>query len=153
MWPCHHKLLLDSVPFKQTQQFTFMFLQLLRKEKKRKKGEKRVLEYAMYVQAHFHFDRHFSSPPFEAEVQGIHATDTEQFLFKHTYLEMCSAGAQRMSWAVLWEGEQRWICSQVKLFQWTGKWKGPEQSSYIPRLKMRPPMFCFSVQTSPWIYL
>lgn len=39
MWPCHHKLLSDSVPFEWTQQFTFMFLQLLRKEKKKgKKG-------------------------------------------------------------------------------------------------------------------
>lgn len=99
MRPCHHKLLLDSVPFKQTQQFAFMFLQLLRKkkQKKGKRGEKGVLEYAMYVQAHFHFDTHFASPPFEAEVQGIHATDMEQFLFNHTYLETCSAGAQRMS--------------------------------------------------------
>lgn len=46
-----------------------------------------MLEYAVYVQAHSHSDTHFSSPPFEAEVQGIHATDMEQFLLNLTYLE------------------------------------------------------------------
>lgn len=32
---------------------------------------------------------HFSPPPFEAEVQAIHATDMEQFLFNHTHSETC----------------------------------------------------------------
>lgn len=60
-------------------------------KKGKKKRKERVLECAVYVQAHSHFDTHFSSAPFEAEVQGIHATDMEQFLFNHTYLETCSA--------------------------------------------------------------
>lgn len=62
-----------------------MFLQMLRKKKE--KGKKKVLQYAVYVQNLSHFDTHFSSPPFEVKVQGIHATDMQQFLFNHTCLE------------------------------------------------------------------
>lgn len=46
-----------------------------------------MLEYAVYVQDHSHFNTHFFSPPFEAKDQGIHATDMQRFLFHHTQVE------------------------------------------------------------------
>lgn len=54
-----------------------MFLQMLRGKKKKKKikEKKEVLQRTVYVQDRCHFDTCFSSPHFEAEVQGIHATD------------------------------------------------------------------------------
>lgn len=142
LWPCHHKLLLDSVPFEQAQQFTFMFLQMLRKTNKECHSMWHLGSFSLW---HTHFLTFFWGKS-SGNSHYWHATVSVQL---HSLGNICSAWSWRLRWALPCLEEKnvdgfalKWSCFIKQLNEEAVGWVVTTQTENKPTHK------CFRIMFS-----